>query len=252
MPTSTNETPTTDPSGPAVPQASRALVRSASTERSAGFRRVLESTRIVQWEADARTWTFTYVGSQAVRLLGHPVERWYESDFWAAHVHPDDREWVVRFREQAAREREAFEFEYRMIAASGQSIWVHDIVAVDLCRHQTLDVRLSGNQVVEPVPHQLAAPISEHLFRLTVDERDLPLGPHRDDRVRGLLDQLPEPRLADACRRFGPFALGHIDEEAANFVALGYTRPSPGNISFLPSRDQTNPQAGPGGLRRAA
>ncbi len=131
MPTSTNETPTTDPSGPAVPQASRALVRSASTERSAGFRRVLESTRIVQWEADARTWTFTYVGSQAVRLLGHPVERWYESDFWAAHVHPDDREWVVRFREQAAREREAFEFEYRMIAASGQSIWVHDIVAVD-------------------------------------------------------------------------------------------------------------------------
>ena len=85
----------------------------------------------MQWEADARTWVFTYVGPQAARLLGYPVERWLQPDFWAAHVHPDDREWAVRFCEQATREREAFEFEYRMIAASGQSIWVHDIVAVD-------------------------------------------------------------------------------------------------------------------------
>ena len=131
MPTSTDETPTTDPSELADPRAPRPLVRSEPTERSAGFRRPLESTRIVQWEADARTWVFTYVGPEAVRLLGFPVERWLEPDFWAAHVHPDDREWAVRFCEQATREREAFEFEYRMIAASGQSIWVHDIVAVD-------------------------------------------------------------------------------------------------------------------------
>ena len=131
MPTSTDETPTTDPPELADPRAPRPLVRSEPTERSAGFRRPLESTRIVQWEADARTWVFTYVGPQAVRLLGYPVERWLEPDFWAAHVHPDDREWAVRFCEQATREREAFEFEYRMIAASGQSIWVHDIVAVD-------------------------------------------------------------------------------------------------------------------------
>lgn len=131
MPTSTDETPTTDPPELADPRAPRPLVRSEPTERSAGFRRPLESTRIVQWEADARIWVFTYVGPQAVRLLGYPVERWLEPDFWAAHVHPDDREWAVRFCEQATRERAAFEFEYRMVAASGQSIWVHDIVAVD-------------------------------------------------------------------------------------------------------------------------
>ena len=131
MPTSTNETPTTDLPEPGVGQASRAPVRAKSTQRSAGFRRLLESTRIVQWEADARTWAFTYVGPQAVRLLGYPVERWFEPDFWAAHVHPDDREWVMGFCRRAAGEREAFEFECRMIASSGQSIWVHDIVAVD-------------------------------------------------------------------------------------------------------------------------
>ena len=131
MAQSTSETHATEPSGPAVGQASRAPTSAEPTPRTAGFRRVLEATRIVQWEADARTWAFTYVGPQAGGLLGYPVERWYEPDFWTAHVHPDDRERVVRLCEQAARERETYELEYRMIAASGQSIWVHDVVAVD-------------------------------------------------------------------------------------------------------------------------
>ena len=131
MSTSTKGTPSTEPPEVAVGQASRAPVRAESTERSAGFRRLLESTRIVQWEADPRNSVFTYVGLQAGRLLGYPVEQWYESNFWAEQIHPDDREGVVRFCEEAASERDAFEFEYRMIAASGQTIWVHDIVVVD-------------------------------------------------------------------------------------------------------------------------
>ena len=131
MATFTHEMPATDPPGRAVGHASREPAGAEPTPRAAEFRRVLEATRIVQWEADARTWAFTYVGPQAVRLLGHAVERWYEPDFWTAHLHPDDRAWVVRFCERATRERDAYEFEYRMIAASGQSIWVYDIVSVD-------------------------------------------------------------------------------------------------------------------------
>ena len=177
MATSTNERPTTDPPGPAVPQASRALVRSEPSERSAGFRRLLESTQIVQWEADARTWVFTYVGPQAERLLGYPVERWYEPDFWAAHVHPDDRERVVRFCEQAAREREAFEFEYRMIAASGQSIWVHDIVAVD---------RVDGEPAV----------IRGFLIDVSQRKRAEATARAGEGRLRQLLEQAPDAIIA--------------------------------------------------------
>ena len=128
MSTSTNETRTP---GPTAEQASREPVGSEPAQRSVGFQRLLEATRIVPWEADARTWAFTYVGPQAVQLLGYPVERWYKPDFWAAHIHPDDRDWVVRFCEQASREREAYEFEYRMIAASGQTVWLADVVAVE-------------------------------------------------------------------------------------------------------------------------
>ena len=130
MAASTSETRTTGPPGSPDGQASWEPP-GADPRRAAGFRRLLESTQIVQWEADARTWAFTYVGLQAERLLGYPIERWYEPDFWSAHVHPHDRERVVRSCEQAARKRDAFELEYRMLATGGQSVWVHDVVAVE-------------------------------------------------------------------------------------------------------------------------
>ena len=64
--------------------------------RQKGFRRLLEATRIVQWEADASTRDFTYVGSQAERLLGYGLDNWYEPSFWKSRLHPDDRERVLR------------------------------------------------------------------------------------------------------------------------------------------------------------
>ena len=39
------------------------------------YRILLESTPRVPWEADARTWLFSYVGPRAVDLLGYPVEK---------------------------------------------------------------------------------------------------------------------------------------------------------------------------------
>ena len=177
MPTSTKARPTIDPPGSAVGQASRELADAEPTPRAAGFRRVLEATRIVQWEADARTWAFTYVGPQAVRMLGYPVERWYEPGFWAAHVHADDRERVVRFREQAAREREAYEFEYRMIAASGQSVWVHDVVAVD---------RVDGAPAV----------IRGFLIDVSQRKRAEAIARASEARLRQLIEQAPDAIIA--------------------------------------------------------
>ncbi|MBL4575727.1 MAG: PAS domain-containing protein, partial [Opitutaceae bacterium] len=55
------------------------------------LRCLLESTHIIPWEADARTWTFTYVGPQVERF-GYSADRWLEQDFWVNHIHPEDRE----------------------------------------------------------------------------------------------------------------------------------------------------------------
>ena len=44
------------------------------------MRRLLETTNAIPWEADARSWQFTYVGPQAVKLLGYALEQWFEKD----------------------------------------------------------------------------------------------------------------------------------------------------------------------------
>src|SRR6266481_5089428 len=102
-------------------------------ESEQNFRRLVETTAAVPWLADVETWVFTYVGPQAVRLLGYPLERWYEKDFWTSHLHPDDKEFAIKTCLALSKSAEDFEFEYRMIAASGETVWVHDIVK---CEHR--------------------------------------------------------------------------------------------------------------------
>ena len=93
-------------------------------------RYLLETTNAIPWEADAQSWRFTYVGPQASRLLGYPIERWFEADFWVSHIHPDDRETAVEFCAQSSSRCSDYEFEYRMVKADGSIAWIHDIVSV--------------------------------------------------------------------------------------------------------------------------
>lgn len=56
------------------------------------YAELIDSLDSIVWEADARTFRFTFVSRQAERLLGYPVERWLtEPEFWITHLHPDDR-----------------------------------------------------------------------------------------------------------------------------------------------------------------
>ncbi len=99
----------------------------AVSESEERLRRLVETTAAIPWEADAETWAFTYVGPQAVKLLGYPLEQWYEKDFWVSHLHPEDKESAITACLSGSKSTENFEFEYRMIASSGETIWVHDV-----------------------------------------------------------------------------------------------------------------------------
>src|SRR5215203_3843631 len=94
------------------------------------LRHLLEITNILPWEADAESGRFTYVGEQAVRILGYPAERWYEPGFWASHVHPDDLMRAAAERLNQAKEQDSYELEYRMVAGDGRTVWLQDIDSV--------------------------------------------------------------------------------------------------------------------------
>ncbi|MEE9144151.1 MAG: PAS domain-containing protein, partial [Candidatus Binatia bacterium] len=109
----------------------RKQAEEALRESKENLQRLLETAKVIPWEADAKTWQFTYVCPQAVNFLGYPVNEWYQKDFWTSHIHPEDRESTVDFCLESTKSCKDYEFEYRMIRSDGNSIWLHDIVSVE-------------------------------------------------------------------------------------------------------------------------
>jgi PAS domain S-box-containing protein len=106
------------------------------------YEALVNSVEGIVWEADARTFQFSFVSQQAERLLGYPVERWLtEPTFWKDHIHPDDQEWAVDYCAKATKEKRAHEFEYRMIAADGRIVWLRDIVIVTVENDKPVKLR---------------------------------------------------------------------------------------------------------------
>src|SRR5262245_9073030 len=94
------------------------------------------------WEADAETFRFNFVSDQTEQILGYPKSRWTEEpDFWASHIHPEDREWAINFCAKATAEKKPHRFEYRMFDADGRIRWFRDIVSVVLENDKPIKLR---------------------------------------------------------------------------------------------------------------
>ena len=107
------------------------LGRARLREAHAHLSSLMSSVDGIVWEADAETFQFTFVSSQAERLLGYPTAQWLkEPSFWAAHVHPDDRDRVVNERTQRTRKLRDHQLEFRFLTADGRALWLRDIVTV--------------------------------------------------------------------------------------------------------------------------
>ncbi|MCS6833059.1 MAG: PAS domain S-box protein, partial [Flammeovirgaceae bacterium] len=84
----------------------------------------------VVWESDAQTFLFTYVSPQAKKMLGYDPEEWFVENFWANHIHPDDRDFAVEFCRSSTKQLKNHDFEYRFRKKDGNYIWLRDIVTV--------------------------------------------------------------------------------------------------------------------------
>lgn len=94
------------------------------------YRMLLESVHVIPWEMPAALGVATYVGPQAVEILGYPRAAWYEEGFWESKVHPEDLERALEFYRRVATGREGGAIEYRMLDSKGGTVWFRDVVSV--------------------------------------------------------------------------------------------------------------------------
>jgi PAS domain S-box-containing protein len=67
-----------------------------------------------------------YLSPQIEGLLGYPLGSWQRPGFWRQVLHPDDIDDVMAERERTNASGDPYRQEYRMIAADGRVVWIHD------------------------------------------------------------------------------------------------------------------------------
>ena len=154
------------------------LALKASEQR---FKDLVNTTDGIVWEADAKTFQFTFISAKAVSLLGFPVADWLVPGFWVSRLHPDDATWAPAFCASCTGRLEPHEFNYRFIARDGRTVWLHDIVTV--VAEQGAPRWLRGIMVDVTRQKQAEAELEQHRHHLEdlVAARTAELSQARDD-----------------------------------------------------------------------
>jgi two-component system, cell cycle sensor histidine kinase and response regulator CckA len=112
-------------------QTPRKLVEEELQASEARYRGLVEGIEAIVWEANARSFNFTFVSPRAVDVLGYPVEDWYQPGFWLSRLHPEDRERTYDACLDSVQRAVDHELLYRMVAANGKPVWLRDLVRVE-------------------------------------------------------------------------------------------------------------------------
>jgi PAS domain S-box-containing protein len=92
------------------------------------FESLVNSIDGIVWEADPRTFEFSFVSEQSERLLGYERSKWTDDpNFWLDHIHPDDQILAHEIRNKGRAQEKSNQLEYRMIASDGRIVWIREI-----------------------------------------------------------------------------------------------------------------------------
>lgn len=94
---------------------------------AANYRGLLENLPVMYYVVDPRPpYSPKYV-SPAFSRLGYDMDEWNRDPaIWTKVIHPEDREWVFGETTDSTVTGNEVDYEYRLIAADGQVIWVRD------------------------------------------------------------------------------------------------------------------------------
>jgi len=107
-----------------------ASVREDVNHTEARLTQLLETTKVMAWEGDVDPQRFTYVSEQAVKMLGYPTSMWYEPNFLASHIHPDDRQRVLNAYQKQTTAADHFDLTFRMVGSDSRVVWVQNLVSI--------------------------------------------------------------------------------------------------------------------------
>ena len=104
----------------------RVMVRRMSEHR---FQEMVQGVQAVVWEVNAATLALTFINDRIEDVLGYPASQCLkEPNFWAKHVHPEDRESVLNALFQAIFNGKDSVLRYRLVAADGRLVSIRDQV----------------------------------------------------------------------------------------------------------------------------
>ena len=104
--------------------------RREAADAQSQYSQLVQEINGVVWEADPAFSCFTFVSRQAEDITGYPSENFYRDGFWASLVHPDDIRGVRATVGSNIIGRDRFSLDYRLRTASGEMVWIHDLVQV--------------------------------------------------------------------------------------------------------------------------
>jgi PAS domain S-box-containing protein len=85
----------------------------------------------IVWESNIENFSFSFISKKVEEILGYTPEQWISSPtFWADHIHPEDREQAINYCVLKTSQKVNHDFEYRMIARNGSTVWIKDIVTI--------------------------------------------------------------------------------------------------------------------------
>lgn len=137
-------------------QQAEASVRAESETAQGRLRDLIQDISAILWEAETENGRFTYVSQGVATVLGYAPEHWLaQPNFWESILHPDDRGQAIAGRRAAAATGGDCALEYRVCAADGRTVWLHDIIhAARATNGAALPLRgvmvdISGRKAVE-------------------------------------------------------------------------------------------------------
>ncbi|MFZ0804347.1 MAG: MHYT domain-containing protein [Terriglobales bacterium] len=118
----------------------------AALEFERRYHHLVEAVEVVLWRKNLNSSAFSFVNQEAESLLGYPLEQWLRNPaFWIEHTQPEDRSLVESRCSSAAEGKQPQPFEHRMMASSGEIVWLRS--SVRLVEGQTQGKELVGVMV---------------------------------------------------------------------------------------------------------